>query len=243
LGEAVKCFIDQNYSNKELIIVNDQEGVTLKLDSERDNIRIENVSERFGSLGEKRNYAMSLAQGDYVCVWDDDDLYTPWRIEDSVFKIETNAQYDIVKARMAFMSIHNSDYKIVSNLFHSQAIISRKYIDSNSYAKKSVGEDVDYERNARVGSFPVDPFYWYVYRWGLNIHHLSGIADEKKSWEKSLEFEPYTQLNGEIEIKPEFLEDHWGNVISLFEEKKPEYALAWEKKLSRNYRIFCLNLV
>ena len=70
LGEAVKCFIDQTYPNKELIIVNDQEGVTLRFSEDRDNIRVENVPTRFGSLGEKRNYGMSLANGDYICIWD-----------------------------------------------------------------------------------------------------------------------------------------------------------------------------
>jgi len=232
LGEAAKCFIDQTYDNKELIIVNDQEGVILKMDSERDNIRIENVPERFGSLGEKRNYAMSLAQGDYICIWDDDDLFTPWRIKDSVDIAQNKSQYDIIKGQMALMSINNGNYKIVSNLFHSQAIITRKYVDDNLYSVKSVGEDVDYERNARVGSFALDPFYFYIYRWGLNIHHLSGIADDKASWEKSLTFEAYQGMTGEIEIKPEFQQDHWENVIKMFEEKKPEYAQKWKRRLS-----------
>jgi len=146
--------------------------------------------------------------------------------------MEGSEHYDIVKAKMAFMSINNANYKIVSNLFHSQAIISRKYADNNSYPEKSVGEDSDYERNARVGSFEVDPFYWYIYRWGLNIHHLSGVSDEKESWERSLTFDAYQGMVGEIEIKPEFTEDHWGNVMEFFQKKRPEYVRAWERKLS-----------
>ncbi len=232
LGEAVKCFIDQTYPNKELIIVNDQEGVTLKMDSERDDIQIHNIPERFNSLGEKRNYAMSLAKGEYICVWDDDDLYPFWRIQDSIKIMNTQRGYDIVKGQMALMSTNDTNYMVVNNLFHSQAMITKKYVKSHLYPNKSVGEDGDYEREARVSSYPVDPFYLYVYRWGLGIHHLSGILDEKKSWRRSLEFEPYLQLKGEIEIKPEFQKDHWNNVIEFFRIKKPEYAEQWVKRFS-----------
>lgn len=233
LGEAVKCFLDQSYPNKELIIVNDQEGVTLKLDEDRDNVRIENIPERFGSLGEKRNYAMSLAQGDYICIWDDDDLYTPWRIEDSVLAMQTHKHCDIAKGQIALMSTNDANYMVVSNLFHSQGIISKQYAEEHSYANLSVGEDSDYERKARVTSLPVAPFYWYVYRWGHNIHHLSGISDEKKSWERSLNFDTYNELNGEIIIKPEFQKDHWQSIINFFSSKQPSYALEWEKRLSK----------
>ena len=232
LGEAVKCFIDQDYPNKEMIIVNDQEGVTLKLDKPQENIIIHNCSKRFKSLGEKRNHAMSLAMGDYICIWDDDDLYTPWRITDSVEYMKSNKSLDIIKGQMALMSVHDTNYKIVNNLFHSQAIITKEYVNKTTYLDISVGEDAAYERNARIGSFPIDPLYWYVYRWGLNIHHLSGITDDKRSWARSLEFEPYTKLNGEIEIKPEFQQDHWENIIKCFEAKRPNYASEWENKLS-----------
>jgi len=194
---------------------------------------MENVPERFGSLGEKRNYAMSLAKGDYVCVWDDDDLFTPWRIEESVQVMQLKSHTEIAKAQMALMSVNDSKYMVVNNLFHSQAIISRKYVDNHSYPEKSVGEDMDYERNSIMTSISVAPFYWYVYRWGHNIHHLSGIVDEKASWERSLSFEAYQGMQGEIEIKPEFTKDHWGEVISMFQTKMPEYAEQWRKRMSK----------
>jgi len=38
LEEAIQCFVDQDYKNKELIILNDQEGITLKLDNPSDTL-------------------------------------------------------------------------------------------------------------------------------------------------------------------------------------------------------------
>jgi len=39
------------------------------------------------SIGEKRNIACSLARGDVICIWDDDDWYTPARLRCQVLPI------------------------------------------------------------------------------------------------------------------------------------------------------------
>jgi glycosyltransferase involved in cell wall biosynthesis len=216
LGEAVKCFLDQDYSNKELIVLNDQEGVELFMENCPSNVKIINHPKRFNSLGEKRNYIKTLGNGDFFAIWDDDDLYRSWRISSSVKLIQENeGRYSIVKSKFAVMSVNNKDYKIVQNLFHSQACITRQYMLSHSYPNKSVGEDIGFESNARVGSFSVNP--WYLYRWGncglsSGIHHLSGISDGEKSWRKSLVFEAYVEINGKVEIKPLFKRDYWSEI-------------------------------
>lgn len=220
LGEAIKCFIDQDYPNKEIIVLNDQEGVELYIDSCPDNIKIVNHPTRFNSLGEKRNYLKSLGNGDYFCIWDDDDLYLNHRISMSVrLMIENDGKYDIVKPKFAYMSTSNKDYQIVQNLFHSHSCITKDYMLKMDYPNISVGEDMAFESGARIGSFDVDPFY--IYRWGspsgINIHHLSGIADEKKSWERSLTY--YSNKNGRIVISPKYYCDYWSE-ISDFRSKK-----------------------
>jgi len=231
LGEAVKCFLDQDYENKELIILNDQEGVTLKIDDCPDNIKIYNHPTRFNSLGEKRNYLTTLANGDYYCIWDDDDLYTFWRISASVEIFRKNKYVDIVKSKYALMSIDNQNYMMVANLFHSQACIGKKYMDKTEYPNKSVGEDIAFESGARIGSFDLNPYFWYVYRWGLNIHHLSGISDDKASWEKSVGFEPYTKVQGEVIIEPKFENDYWKDIGDFLETKSKKYANEWREKI------------
>jgi len=230
LGEAIKCFIDQNYPNKELIVLNDQVGVELYMDNCPDSVKIINHPTRFNSLGEKRNYSKSIGNGEFFCVWDDDDLYTPYRISDSVRLMQQNPNYDIIKAREAFMSVDNKNYKVVSNVFHSQAIISKKYMTQNQYPFKSIGEDTDFEKNANIGSRVMFPSFWYIYRWGLGIHHVSGIEGEKKSWQKSLTFAPY-QIKGRIEVKAEFKNNYWADISREFEKINPQWRKEWEKKI------------
>jgi len=220
LGEAIKCFLDQDYENKELIILNDQVGVELFMENCPNNVKIINYPSRFSSLGEKRNYIKTLGNGKYYFIWDDDDLYFKNRISRSVMRMENSC--DMVKAEYALMSIHNKDYRIVQNLFHSQACISQEYMAKHEYPCKSVGEDMDFEKGARILSMKGRPIY--IYRWGNcgvseGVHHLSGIADSKKSWEKSLTFLPY-QIQGKIEVKPVFQKDYWEEVEEFLRNKK-----------------------
>lgn len=76
--EAIWCFLEQDYPKKELIVLND--CTQQVYEGELPDVRFVNVPSRFATLGEKRNAAIELAQGDVILVWDDDDLYLPWRL-------------------------------------------------------------------------------------------------------------------------------------------------------------------
>ncbi|MGQ9371117.1 glycosyltransferase [Azospirillum sp. ST 5-10] len=81
---AVDGFRRQTYPNRELVIVDDGAGTTLAqavaaLADPR--IRLVRPEDAAPNLGRARNRAVALAAGPYVCQWDDDDLYDPFRIE------------------------------------------------------------------------------------------------------------------------------------------------------------------
>jgi hypothetical protein len=89
VNEAVQMFLDQDYPNKELIILNDCVGQIYSYDlAPESGVRIFNYSERFSNLGEKRNACIELAKGEYIAVWDDDDIYLPWRLSYSYQKMQ-----------------------------------------------------------------------------------------------------------------------------------------------------------
>lgn len=234
LEEAIQCFIDQDYENKELIILNDQEGVTLKIEGCPPNIYIYNHPTRFTSLGEKRNYIKTLTNGEYFCVWDDDDIYTPIRISKSVDLFERNKYVDIVKSKYAFMSVNNENYKVVTNLFHSQACISKEYMEKTQYPHKSVGEDMEFEHGAKVESIDTEALLFYVYRWGGDgIHHLSGISDEKKSWDMAFTKALKEGLKGEVILTPHLEMNYWEDIWMFWKNKRTQYADIWEKEILR----------
>ena len=81
---AVACFQYQTYENRELIVVVDDSSCELipYVASLRDDrIRLVEVSAGARTLGELRNISVANARGEYVCQWDDDDLYAPERIQ------------------------------------------------------------------------------------------------------------------------------------------------------------------
>ena len=72
---AIKCFNDQSYPNKELILVSDECNPYLK-DLEKlvcDDIKLFTAPN--GSvIGSLRNISVHHANGEYIATWDDDDI-------------------------------------------------------------------------------------------------------------------------------------------------------------------------
>jgi glycosyltransferase involved in cell wall biosynthesis len=80
---AVDCFQAQTHPDKELLIVTEHLEPSLaqhlaQIGNPR--IRVLAVGDTGMTLGELRNYAIDHADGDFVCQWDDDDLYHPQRL-------------------------------------------------------------------------------------------------------------------------------------------------------------------
>ena len=87
LKEAIRCYCEQTYQNRELIIVTDgtpryRQAISDYLDwLGRRDIRLVYIDEPNQPLGKLRNVSLDSARGDVVCQWDDDDLNHPQRLE------------------------------------------------------------------------------------------------------------------------------------------------------------------
>lgn len=87
LVRALDCFHRQTVAGKELVIVHDGSARFDKAlaDATRryhgDAIRVHRASGGNLTLGALRNISLSLARGEIMCQWDDDDLYHPRRLE------------------------------------------------------------------------------------------------------------------------------------------------------------------
>jgi glycosyltransferase involved in cell wall biosynthesis len=87
LKRAIRCYCDQTYPHREMVIVTDagareRQAIQDYLDSlGRPDIRFVPVDGPRRSLGELRNVSLAAADGGIVCQWDDDDLYHPLRLE------------------------------------------------------------------------------------------------------------------------------------------------------------------
>ena len=202
LNELLFCFLNQDYENKELIILNDQMNVMYKYNDPR--VKIFNYSDRFPSLGNKRNRSRELVNGDYIFIMDDDDIYYSNHISRLLnFHLENN-EFDIVGNGMCHFSQDNKDIQEQPDpLAFNGACIKREYYLTHKFPdKKSAGEDLDYIQDAKVMKTTDDETSWH-YRWGLDVWHISGWGEDGvKSWE----FKEYITKVGDLKIvqlKPE----------------------------------------
>jgi glycosyltransferase involved in cell wall biosynthesis len=79
---AISCYRSQTYSNRELVIVTANPNSKLSdyvAGLEDTSIRCLQIPPM--PLGDLRNASRDAAQGDFICNWDDDDLYGSHRIE------------------------------------------------------------------------------------------------------------------------------------------------------------------
>ncbi len=74
--QAIRCFLAQDYPHKELIVIDDGQDRASDLVPPHPAIRYVALDHRV-SLGEKRNIAADLSEGEMLAHWDDDDWYAP----------------------------------------------------------------------------------------------------------------------------------------------------------------------
>ena len=91
---AIGCFQRQSWQNRELVIIDDDpnDGLALWVQTLGDaQIRLIKLAPDQRRLGTLRNLAVEAAHGDYVCQWDDDDLYDPTRLQWQMAALQTLA--------------------------------------------------------------------------------------------------------------------------------------------------------
>lgn len=79
VGRAIRYFLEQDYPNRELVVVDDGADSVADLIPADPRIRYVQLSER-RTIGAKRNLACEQAQGELVVHWDDDDWSAPRRL-------------------------------------------------------------------------------------------------------------------------------------------------------------------
>lgn len=80
---AIECFLAQSYPNRELVVIDSGESNDLQEGIEAicyPPIKPHRERPAGRSMGELRDLAVEKASGQYVCIWDDDDLYDPDRL-------------------------------------------------------------------------------------------------------------------------------------------------------------------
>jgi Methyltransferase domain/Glycosyl transferase family 2 len=77
--QAIKYFLQQDYPNRELILLDDGADSVADLIPTDPRIRYVRLAQRY-TMGAKHNLACEMAQGKIIAHWDDDDWMADWRL-------------------------------------------------------------------------------------------------------------------------------------------------------------------
>ena len=202
LSRMLSSFVNQSYDDKQLIVVNDDTNVELCCDYP--NVLVVNYPKRI-SISVKRNLAISLTNAEIILPLDDDDIFTPDRLDNHV------SQYvdpNIVGYRnLASYIIHGDVFRKSESSTHNSISFKRSRWDAiGGYITGATPyEDVDIFN--RLGNIKVDRDETkrdFIYGFGgVNYHASCGI--EKPNLEQ-LAYKQLKDMNllyGKYWIEPD----------------------------------------
>ena len=178
LKRAIKCFENQTYNRKELVIVHKQNDfATIELLQSLRHLKIKSVSvdpKRKMSLGELRNLSIQNSSGDFFCQWDDDDWYHNKRLETQILTSNKAASallnlviYDS-KKKQAFLSFNR--------LWENSILCKKNIVTKNfRYANLNKSEDTEFVQNLlannQVFAIESPPMYIYIFHGANTWNH------------------------------------------------------------------------
>jgi glycosyltransferase involved in cell wall biosynthesis len=217
IGEAVESYLRQLPCgvDTELLIVNDCPEQPLACD--QPGVRVENVP-MCKSVCEKFNVSMRMAAGEYIAVWEDDDISLPWRLARSVE--QSKMLYNYKQLRAWFWNNGKIDGH-AHNLFFGNSFFRKSDwfagggAAPNGYPDATGHAAVVEATKARHGQYIVeecDPrdLYW-IYRWGgVEVVHDSGFGEANNNAETRMQrFRARTLSHPQFRPGLQVIEPHW----------------------------------
>lgn len=243
---SVKSFIDQTYSNKKLLIIND--GVYSLSDLNCDEvkeIRVDN-SDKTLKLGGLRNVALEhIEESDIWMQWDDDDYRHPKLMEEQYEFLSSN-KYDVCYLETFtwyFWQLNHARAMSVPG----QTIGSAMFRGVNAkYSNISKGEDGDYifnklkkELKLNIGVISNHNSNRYLYfihdnnTWG-NEHFMTNPY-EIRTFRKNFQIEDFKKENKDNWNVTDSTESYLKKILQLYGLDVRKYNKKSAKKYDRLY--------
>lgn len=206
LEEAVHSFLLQDYVGaRELIILNDCREHHLVCNAP--GVIVVNDWYRAPTLGEKYNRMLELARGELICTWEDDDISLPWRISESVKRID-DADYFNPKTYWVingdvFAFEQNTGYCHNASMYRKDAAL--KVGGYPNDCKQDAGMDTRLRSSGKTVQGPLNMNNaFYIYRWGVT-DHLSGASNPDESY---LSRQGHHKIPGTYYLNPHWKRDY-----------------------------------
>ena len=214
LEEAVESFLRQE--NKisienlgEMVIINDNPEVDYVFDHPL--VRVINHKERFPSIAAKLEWGYKQCKYNYIYRLDDDDLLTPWALDNACFDIVNNPDHDIYRSKGMYFFVNN-EYKGENSNVNNGNIYARKYLDRIKFPDKSGDEDADITFHHNGSIYESKLRHTMIYRWGMETFHISGLGQQPNHVILEHADKVLDNRTGIVELKPHFKSDYYEQI-------------------------------
>ncbi|MGE2689009.1 glycosyltransferase family 2 protein [Mycolicibacterium pulveris] len=197
--QAVRYFCDQDYSNKEMVVLEDGTPTLAGRLPDDPRIRYIPTGQPSRSIGAMRNEACALARGEIVAHWDDDDWYGPQRLTRQAEAIRSG-DADLTALRDSLMldlttwhfwrcqpDLHRRIFYIGD--VHGATMMYRRSIwEEAKFPDQSLAEDAIFlqqalDMGARLHAIDADGLFIYI-RHGANAWEMEcGQYGGTDGWE------------------------------------------------------------
>lgn len=180
---ALRCFLRQTYPNKELIIVTNgadsyTEMVTniVTENNAEKLVKIYDIRNNYGTLADMRNLALWFCNGEFVCIWDDDDEYGDTRIEKQVECLKKNRdKFYTIFGNCTYLSEGLSQREITGANLKGSMLFRNKPKDEDLF----MGEYDEYQKFSKKDGIVLknDPKDYIFVKHKLNVRDNAFFTD------------------------------------------------------------------
>lgn len=185
IQNAISNFLNQDYINKELVIIDDGKESIANLIPDDQRIRYY-YFDYLGTTGTKRNIACSKANGEMILHWDDDDWYaSDWISYEVSAMLASNADICGIN-QVQFYSPTQNKYWMTKNsnnkrpwLTGASLIYRKSFWEKNPFKALQIGEDDEYIRNNKATIYAHDYYQGFIATLHPNNTSLKFFEDPK----------------------------------------------------------------
>lgn len=210
LDEALESVLEQNYSNKEILVINDGSKEDISDLKEKYKSKVKFQDKENGGPATARNLGIEIATGKYIAFLDSDDLWLPEKLEKQVELMEKNEavwsqhSYEMfwentTKTKIIDTSIYSGDV-------YKDCLISFKVQTSCIMIKKEVliKENIRFPINKRYGQ---DCSLFRELAKKYNLYSIKDVYSKFRIRGSNAGFRAIVQINDRADIWKEIKND------------------------------------
>lgn len=192
MHDAIKNFLQQDYFNKELIIIDDGKESIISIIPDHPQIYYF-YNKSFGTIGIKRNIACEKSKGDYIMHLDDDDLYaSDWISRQIAILQSTDA--DITGLNKILFYAVSSNYRFVFKdddenkkwVCGATMAYKKNVWHKYHFSNMQIGEDTDFLKNSGGKIFINNYFEGFLARVHDSNVSIQNLIKTTMEWTDSI---------------------------------------------------------